>query len=83
MLRQPIEQRAVEALVHSSNSRLAFMTRAEDLAEQLRAGLRKRHKAELNDNEELDGGTLSLELELTPLVARPSLYRDLRAHAPE
>ena len=46
------------------------MTLAEDLEKQLRAGLRERHVAEFIDNEELDGGELSLELEQTPLVAR-------------
>ncbi len=46
------------------------MTLAEDLENQFRAGLRDRHIAEFIDNEELDGGELSLELEQPPLLTR-------------
>src|ERR1700752_2946437 len=82
MVRETIEQRAgepraaedagpfLERQVGRDDGRAAFMTLAEDLEEQLRTGLRERHIAEFIDNEELDGGELSLELEQTPLVAR-------------
>ncbi len=56
------------------------MTLAEDLEEELGAGLGKRHIAELVDDEQFDGGELGLEFEETPLVARfyehpqPSLF---------
>ena len=82
MVREAIEQRAgepgaaedagpfLERQVRRDDGRAAFMTLAEDLEEQLRTGLRERHIAEFIDDEELDGGELSLELEQTPLVAR-------------
>src|ERR1700681_1115493 len=46
------------------------MTLAENLEEQLRAGLRERHIAEFVNDQQFDGGELGLELEQTPLVAR-------------
>ena len=82
MVREAIEQRAGEPLaaedacpflerqIRGDNGRAAFMTLAEDLEEQLRAGLGERHIAEFVDDEQFDGGELGLELEQTPFVAR-------------
>jgi hypothetical protein len=56
------------------------MALAEDLEEELGAGLGKRHIAEFLDDEQFDGGELALEFEEMPLVARfhehlrPSLF---------
>ena len=56
------------------------MTLAEDLEEDVGAGLGKRHIAEFVDDKQFDGGELGLGFEETPLVARfhehprPSLF---------
>ena len=95
MIRQPIEQRAGEPLaaedaglflerqVRRDDGRAAFVALAENLEEQLRAGLRERHIAELIDNEELDGSDLGLELEQTPLVARLHQLMDVAGRREE
>jgi hypothetical protein len=77
MVGEAIEQRAGQALIpedarpflerqiRRNDSRAAFMTLAEDLEEQFRAGLGKRHIAEFVDDKQFDGGELGLQLEQT------------------
>ena len=81
-MREAIEKRASETLAAEDGGpflewkigcydrRPVFVTLAEDLKEQFRAGLRERHVAEFVDDEQFDGGELRLEFEETPLVAR-------------
>ena len=81
MVGEAIEQRAGQALIpedarpflerqiRRNDSRAAFMTLAEDLEEELGAGLGKRHIAEFVDDEQFDVGELGLEFEETPLAA--------------
>jgi len=82
VMRQPIEQRAGQPLaaedagpflewqVRRDDGRAAFVTLAEDLEEQLGAGLRERHVAEFVNDEQFDGGELGLEFQETFFVAR-------------
>src|ERR1700730_874585 len=80
-MREAIEQRAgqtwiaedarpfLEWKIGCYDRRPVFVTLAEDLKEQFRAGLRERHVAEFVDDEQFDGGELRLEVAGTPLVA--------------
>src|ERR1700737_5438260 len=82
MMREAIEKRAGQTLIaedggpflewqiRRDDGRATFVTLAEDLEEQFRAGLRERHIAEFVDDEQFDGGELRLEFQEAPLVAR-------------
>src|SRR5215831_31126 len=59
----------VERQIGGDNDRRALVTLAEDLEQQLRAGCRQRHIAELVDDQQLVGRQLALEAEQSPLVS--------------
>ena len=81
MVGEAIEQRAGQALIpedarpflerqiRRNDSRAAFMTLAEDLEEELGAGLEKRHIAEFVDDEQFDGDCARREIQVKSVGA--------------
>jgi hypothetical protein len=79
---QPVEQRAGQPLgpehagpffewqVGGDDRRAALMALAEDLEQQLRSGLRKRHVAQFVNDQQLCGGEVLLQSQQAALVAR-------------
>ena len=59
----------VEWQVRGDNDRAPLVALAEDLEQQLGAGLRQRHVAELVDHQQLVGGKLALQPQQPLLVA--------------
>jgi len=72
----------VEGQVAGDERCAALVALAEDLEEQLGAGLGERNKAEFVDDEELVGGKLSLEAQQTLLVSCLNELVDERASSP-
>jgi hypothetical protein len=79
---QPVEQRAGQTFrpeytgpflkrqVRGNDRRAALMALAEDLEQQLRAGLRERDVAQFVDDQQLYGSKVLLQSEQAALVAR-------------
>ena len=58
----------IEGQVGGDQDRPPLVSLAEDLEEELRAGLGERYEAKLVDDEQLESGQSPLEVEQSPLV---------------
>ena len=88
MMGQAVEQGAGEPLgseyagpfikrqIAGDEGRSPFVTLAEDLEQQLGAGLRQRHVSEFVDDQQLVGGVLTLQSQQPFLIARLQQFMD-------